>query len=246
VPDHVFEVRDVTKSFEIPSAKRETLREHLFGIFQPRGFEALKVLDGISFDVERGEALGIMGRNGSGKSTLLKILAGIYKPDSGSVTLRGPLTPILELGVGWNPELTARDNILLTGTAMGLTIDEIEASMGEILKFAELERFVNQELKFFSSGMSSRLAFSVAFRAVREVLLLDEIFAVGDAAFHDRCEERYQQLHKAGHTIVLVSHAPETIAKNCNRALLIEGGRVIMNDDAKKVSKEYLRLLGAS
>ena len=241
----LIEATDVKKSFIIPSARRETLREHFFGLGQRRRFETLNVLNGVNFELHRGEALGIMGRNGSGKSTLLKLLAGIYNPDSGSVTLRAPLTPILELGVGWNQELTARDNILLTGTAMGMTLAEIEDAMGEILAFAELERFVNQELKFFSTGMASRLAFAIAFRAVREVLLLDEIFAVGDASFRERCEARYKELHKAGHAIVLVSHAPDTIAKSCDRAILIEGGRIIMDDRADKVADEYLRVLGA-
>src|SRR5262249_15334961 len=153
-----------------------------------------------------------MGRNGSGKSTLLKILAGIYRPDAGRVAVRGAITPILQLGVGWNPELTARDNLMLTGTAMGLTPHELHQQFDELIAFAELERFVDLQLKFYSSGMSARLAYSIAFRAVREVLLLDEVFAVGDGSFTGKCQQRYQELHAAGHTLVLVSHAPETIA----------------------------------
>ena len=164
----------------------------MLGALRPRRFERLQVLDSVSFEVRRGETLGIMGRNGSGKSTLLKIVCGIYPPDRGRVTTRAAITPILELGVGWNPELDAIDNVFLIGSVMGLSLAEIRSSMDEILAFAELERFANLKLKYYSSGMSSRLAYAVAFRAVREVLVLDEIFAVGDAGFKARCEERYR------------------------------------------------------
>src|SRR5689334_12309413 len=153
------------------------------GLLRPRRFERLQALDGVSFDVRRGEAIGIMGRNGSGKSTLLKILAGIYRPDRGHVAVRAAVTPILELGVGWNPELDAIDNVCLIGSVMGLSLPEIRRGMDEILAFAEVERFANLKLKHFSSGMASRLAYAVAFQAVGEVLILDEIFAVGDAGF---------------------------------------------------------------
>ncbi len=242
---HAVELSSVEKRFRIPSAHRLTVREHLFGIFEPRRFENLDVLRGISFAVKRGESLGIMGRNGSGKSTLLKIIAGIYQPDSGRVTLNAQVTPILNLGLGWNPELTARDNLELTGTAMGLSLKEVRSRFDEIVAFAELERFVDLQLKFYSAGMSARLAYSIAFSAVREVLLLDEIFAVGDASFAQRCQDRFMALHKAGHTLILVSHGAETIEKYCQRALLLEGGRVMVDGDPKRVSGEYKRILGA-
>ena len=145
-----------------------------------------------------GETLGIMGRNGSGKSTLLKILCGIYRADSGTLDVRAPITPILELGLGWNPELDGVDNVLLIGTAMGLSLREAKASLDEILAFAGLERFAGMPLKHYSSGMASRLAYSVAFKAVRDVLVLDEIFAVGDQEFRARCEARYRDLHAPG------------------------------------------------
>ena len=242
----VISVRGVGKSFSIPSVRRETVREHVFGLLRPRRFEELRVLEDISFEVRRGETLGLMGRNGSGKSTLLKIISGIYRADRGSVVVRAPVTPILELGVGWNPELDAVDNIYLLGGVMGLSLAEIRASIDEILEFADLARFANLELRHYSSGMAARLAYSVAFRAVREVLILDEIFAVGDAGFRARCFDRYRALHAAGHTVLLVSHEPYTIANFCQRAILIDGGRVVLDDRADRVSDEYLRRLSTA
>src|SRR5882762_7912471 len=171
----LIEVDSVSKAFWIPSVRRDTIREHLLGMLRPRQFQRLQVLDGVSFDLRRGEALGIMGRNGSGKSTLLKIVCGVYQPDQGRVVGNAAITPILELGVGWNPELDAVDNVLLIGSVMGLSLAHIHKSMEEILAFAELERFANLPLKHYSSGMSARLGYAVAFKAVREVLVLDEL-----------------------------------------------------------------------
>lgn len=241
--DDLVEVRDVAKSFAIPSVRRESVREHVFDFFRPRHFERLTVLDSVSFTVAKGETVGIMGRNGCGKSTLLKILCDIYQPDSGSVTVRAPLTPILELGVGWNPDLDAVDNTFLIGTVMGLSIREIRRSLEEILHFAGLERFANLELRHFSSGMSARLAYSVAFKAARDVLVLDEIFAVGDAGFRARCEDRYRQLKAAGHTVIMVSHDPRTIREFCDRAILVENGRILRDDRPSLVAEAYLTLL---
>jgi len=238
----VIQVQSVSKAFRIPTVRRETVREHVLGLLEPRRFERLQVLDRVSFEVRPGEALGIMGRNGGGKSTLLKILCGVYPPDSGTVTRRAAITPILELGVGWNPELDAIDNVCLIGSVMGLTLAEIRRRMDSILAFAELERFANLKLKHYSSGMASRLGYAVAFEAVREVLVLDEIFAVGDAGFKKRCEERYQQLHAAGHTIVIVSHNPHIVSSFCSRALLLESGRVFLEDTGAGVAREYSRL----
>src|SRR4051812_42275564 len=233
----------VSKSFWIPDVQRQTVREHLLGLFEPRKFERLQVLDEVSFDIQRGEAVGIMGRNGSGKSTLLKILCGIYAPDSGRVDTRGMITPLLELGAGWNLELDAVDNIYLIGSVMGLSLREIRRSVDEVLAFAELERFAHLKLAHYSSGMSSRLAYAVAFRAVREVLVLDEIFAVGDAGFRQRCEERYRQLHAAGHTMLMVSHDPRIIASFCDRALLLDAGRIVMQGAASDVADRYITML---
>jgi ABC-2 type transport system ATP-binding protein len=239
----VLDVRQVTKTFEIPSKRRDTVREHVLDLFRRRPTERLRVLDGLSLRIRRGETLGIMGRNGCGKSTLLKVMAGVYPPDSGSIVTSAPITAILELGVGWNPDLDAVDNILLIGSVMGLSLKELRASLTEILAFADVERFANLELRHYSSGMAARLAYAVAFRAVREILILDEIFAVGDAGFRERCEVKYRELSDAGHTIVVVSHSPYTIETFCDRAVLIEQGRVLVDGTPREVVREYLSLL---
>lgn len=240
----LIEARAIRKSFRIPSVRRETIREHALALFRPRPFERLDVLRGIDLEVKSGETLGIMGANGSGKSTLLKVLCGIYQPDEGTVSVAGEVTPLLELGVGWNAELDAVDNILLIGTAMGLTLRESRAAIDGILAFAELERFANLPLKHFSSGMASRLAYAVAFSAVREVLVIDEIFAVGDASFRLKCEERYMALSRAGHTVVVVSHDPRPILSFADRAVLIDGGRVAFEGKGPAVVRAYLERMG--
>ena len=242
----VIEVDAVSKAFRIPTVHRTTVREHVLAAFEPRRFERLQVLDRVSFSVRRGEALGIMGRNGGGKSTLLKIMCGVYPPDTGRVARHAPITPILELGVGWNAELDAVDNVFLIGSAMGLSLAEIRHRMDRILAFAELERFANLKLKHFSSGMSSRLGYAVAFEAVREVLVLDEIFAVGDAGFRARCEARYRELREAGHTIVLVSHIPAVVQTFCDRGLLIDQGRLVLDGPANDTAGAYVSLLTGS
>jgi ABC-type polysaccharide/polyol phosphate transport system ATPase subunit len=238
----LIEIDRVSKSFAIPSVKRDTVREHLFGLFEPRRFERLQVLDGISFELQPGETLGIMGRNGCGKSTLLKILCGIYAPDTGQVRVHAGVTPILELGVGWNPELDAIDNVFLIGSVMGLSLRDVEQQLEAILSFAEVERFARLKLKHYSSGMASRLAYAVAFHAVREVLVLDEIFAVGDEGFKTKCEERYRRLRAEGHTVLLVSHAPRVVRTFCDRVLVIEGGRIVAEGDAAVGVNSYLAI----
>jgi ABC-type polysaccharide/polyol phosphate transport system ATPase subunit len=239
----ILEVDAVSKSFAIPRVHRATVREHLFDLFRRRPVDELRVLADVSFSVERGETFGIMGRNGGGKSTLLKILAGIYRPDSGDVRLHAPITPILELGVGWNPELDAIDNILLIGSVMGMSLAELRGSIDDILSFAELERFANLKLEHYSTGMAARLAYAIAFRAVREILLLDEIFAVGDGAFQARCQQRYRELSAAGHTMILVSHAPEVITEFCDRAILLDGGRIVAEGAGAEVACKYEALM---
>ena len=217
------------------------MREHLFNLLRPRRFQRLEVLRDVSFSVEPGETVGLMGRNGSGKSTLLKILCGIYRADRGRVTWRASVTPLLELGIGFNPELSAVDNILLLGTVMGMSLRQAKAATDAILAFAEIERFANLKVKHFSSGMASRLAYSVAFSAVREVLVLDEIFAVGDAGFREKCERRYRELSAAGHTILMVSHSPSIVAEFCSRALLLDDGHIVQAGGSAEVAQAYQR-----
>ena len=239
----VLEAIGVSKSFRIPDDPRNTVRQHAMALFRPRRFRELRVLDGVDLALQPGESLGLMGRNGSGKSTMLKILAGIYQPDAGRVVRRAAITPILELGLGWNPELDAIDNVLLIGAVMGMTRAEIRQAMDEILSFAEVEAFANLKLQHFSTGMAARLAYAVAFHAVREVLILDEVFAVGDVGFRQRCEERYRALHAAGHATILVSHNPLIVTGFCRRAVLLERGAIVLDDSARAVCDEYERLL---
>jgi ABC-type polysaccharide/polyol phosphate transport system ATPase subunit len=239
----VIEIDGISKSFTIPSVRRETVREHALDLFRRHPKEKLQVLTDVSLELRRGESLGLMGRNGSGKSTLLKIASGIYAPDTGTVAIRESVTSILELGVGWNPDLDAIDNIELLGTVMGLSLKELRDARDEILAFAGLQRFAHLELRHYSSGMGARLAYAVAFRAVRQTLILDEIFAVGDAEFKERCEARYQQLHRSGHSMLLVSHDPGIIARFCTRALLLEGGRIVAEGRAADIADRYLSLL---
>ena len=237
-------LEDVSKSFQIPSVKRSTIREHALHLFRRRSFDALCVLDRLWLEVARGSTVGVMGRNGSGKSTLLRVLSGIYAPDAGRVEVHGRVTPVLELGLGWNPELDAVDNVLLIGTVMGLSLAEADAAMGQILDFAEVTRFSRLQLKHFSTGMASRLAYSVAFHAVQDILLVDEVLAVGDASFKARCETRFRQLKAEGRTIVAVSHDPTSLRNLCDRAVLLERGRILMDGTPEAISTAYLDLLG--
>ena len=239
----VIEVQDVSKGFRVPLARRDTVREHVLGVLRPNRYEYMQVLEGVSFELHRGEALGIMGRNGCGKSTLLKIISSVYPADRGRVRVHAPITPVLELGVGWNPELDAIDNVCLVGSVMGLPLGEIHRKMDRILAFAELERFANLKLRHYSSGMSSRLGYAVAFEAVRDVLILDEIFAVGDAGFRIRCQERYRELRARGHTVLMVGHDPKVISTFCDRALLLDGGRIVAAGPARDIADRYLSLL---
>jgi ABC-type polysaccharide/polyol phosphate transport system ATPase subunit len=174
---------------------------------------------------------------------LLKIMCGVFLPDGGRVAIQAAITPILELGVGWNPELDAIDNVFLIGSVMGLSLQQIRESMDEILAFAELERFANLKLMHYSSGMSARLGYAVAFQAVREVLVLDEIFAVGDAGFRERCEERYRDLRASGHTVIIVSHDPRIISEFCDRAVLLDAGHIAMDGAASAVADRYVSML---
>ena len=236
----LLELDNVCKAFWIPDERRDTVREHVFAAFRPRPLRELRVLESVSMTVRRGEAVGLMGANGSGKSTLLKILCGIYTPDSGRVVTNASVTPILELGVGWNPELDAVDNIYLMGTLMGLSLTEVRRDVDAILEFAELRPYARMHLKHYSSGMAQRLGYAVAFRAVRDILILDEVLAVGDAGFKERCEDRYRELRSRGHTTVVVSHNPVLIGSFCDRALLLQNGRFVMAGPAPEISAAYV------
>ena len=239
----LIEVDSVSKSFWIPDEPRHTVREHVMAGFMPRPRRRLPVLDSVSLHLHKGEELCVMVANGCGKSTLLKLVCGIYIPDEGTITTRAAITPILDLGVGWNPELDAVDNVYLIGGLMGLSLPEIGRSLDAILEFAELRPFARMHLKHFSSGMAARLAYAVAFQAVREVLVLDEVLAVGDAGFKQRCEARYKEIRAAGHTTLVVSHEPYIIRSFCDRAVMLREGRIVAEGPASDVADVYLASL---
>jgi ABC-type polysaccharide/polyol phosphate transport system ATPase subunit len=220
------EVTGITKSFALPHEVRSTLKEHFLHPLRRVTYEHQYALNDISFDVMQGEFFGIIGPNGSGKSTLLKILAGIYRQDSGTVAVHGLLSPFIELGVGFNPELNARDNIMINGTLLGLTREQLNERFDSILEFAELERFADQKLKNYSSGMQLRLAFSIAIQVPFDILMLDEVLAVGDDAFQKKCFAVFDELRATDKTIVFVSHDLATMKRYCDRALFLQGGLV--------------------
>ena len=235
-------VVDVGKTFRIPHRRYSTLKERVLHPVRSTAADELRALDGVSFDVRAGEFFGIVGRNGSGKSTLLKCMAGIYRVDEGTIDVRGRLSPFIELGVGFNPELSARDNVLINGIMLGLTRKQAEERFDDIIAFAELEEFVNLPLKNYSSGMSVRLAFAVAIEVDADILLVDEVLAVGDAAFQQKCYEQFQSMKDAGRTIVFVTHDMSAVERFCDRAMLIERGVVQDVDSPDVIARAYNQL----
>jgi len=232
-------VKNLSKSFKVPHEKHDTLKSKAIHIFSSRKFSKYIALEDISFDIKKGEFFGIVGKNGCGKSTLLKILASIYTPTKGKVSVTGNIAPFIELGVGFNPELTGRENVFLSGTILGLSRKKIEKLYDEIVNFAELTEFMDQKLKNYSSGMQVRLAFSIAVRAESEVLLIDEVLAVGDAAFQTKCFDYFYKLKNSNKTIVFVSHDMETIKKFCDKALYIKEGKIAKFGNTNEVADQY-------
>jgi ABC-type polysaccharide/polyol phosphate transport system ATPase subunit len=220
------EVVGVSKSFRIPHERRVFLKDYFLHPFRRTTYERNDALEDVTFSVEPGEFFGVIGSNGSGKSTLLRLIAGIYVPDAGLVRVNGLLSPFIELGVGFNLELNARDNIRINGTLAGLTKRELDERFDAILAFAELERFVDQKLKNYSSGMLVRLAYSIAIQIPFDVLLLDEVLAVGDEAFQEKCFSTFDRFKGEGKTIVFVSHALDLVERFCDRVLLLQDGVV--------------------
>jgi len=236
------QVEGLKKAFRIPTQRVDSFKERLVHPFAARDFRELKALNGISFEVRQGEFFGIVGRNGSGKSTLLKILASIYRADAGTIRMAGRLAPFIELGVGFNVELTARENVLLNGVMMGLTPRQTRERLDAVIDFAELEEFADLKLKNYSSGMLVRLAFSVMMQADADVLLIDEVLAVGDASFQQKCADAFHEMKEKGKTIVLVTHEMATVEAYCHRAMLIDGGKIRQIGDPAETGREYLKL----
>ena len=240
--ESAIKVSNLHKSFRLPTEKAAGLKQAIFNWLKGiKGYKKQQVLKGLSFEVGQGEFIGIVGRNGSGKSTLLKLLAGIYVPDSGKIDVNGNLVPFIELGVGFNPELTGRENVYLNGALLGFSNKEMDEMYEEIVKFAELGEFMDQKLKNYSSGMQVRLAFSIAIRARGDILILDEVLAVGDAEFQKKCEDYFASLH-GNQTVVLVTHSMENVRKFCDRAILIEQGKIVKEGDPDEVADAYLNL----
>ncbi len=233
-------VRDLDKTFRIPKQHVHTLKERALHPFRSSEFREYPVLRDISFEVQRGEFFGIVGRNGSGKSTLLKCMAGIYRPERGQIQIAGRLAPFIELGVGFNPDLTALDNVVINGVMMGLSPREARRRFDEIIEFAELEDFLDMKLKNYSSGMQVRLAFSVMVQASADVLLIDEVLAVGDAAFAQKCLDVFYRLRDEGRTIILVTHDMSAVERFCHRALFLQDGNIELIGDPAEVGRAYL------
>lgn len=236
--DTAINISNVTKSFKLPYEKQNTLKGVLVN-FNKRGYEKQQVLNNLSMEVKKGDFLGILGRNGSGKSTLLKTISGIYTPDSGSITINGKLTPFIELGVGFNPELSGRDNVFLNGALLGFSRSEVELIYDDIVSFAEIERFMDQKLKNYSSGMQVRLAFSIAIRADTDILVLDEVLAVGDEAFQRKCYDYFNELKQKKKTVILVTHDMSAVQRFCTRAIVISDGEAIFDGDTDSAADIY-------
>jgi ABC-2 type transport system ATP-binding protein len=238
----VIQIKNVKKSFFLPHERHDTFIEYAtkpWKLFKREG-EQYEVLKDIDMEIYPGEFVGIMGRNGSGKSTLLKIMAGIYEPTSGKVKINGSMVPFLELGVGFNPELTARENVYLNGIILGMKKSMLKEKYKEIVEFAELEKFMDMTLKNFSSGMQVRLAFSIAIMADADIYVLDEVLAVGDVAFQEKCFDIFKGYKKKGKTVVLVTHSPGAVERFCDRAVFLKDGRVHEYGSIDGAVKAYL------
>jgi ABC-type polysaccharide/polyol phosphate transport system ATPase subunit len=236
------EVRDLSKSYRVAAPGARSLKSRLIHPVDMTRARTLEVLDGISFDVRRGEMFALLGRNGCGKSTLLRMIASIYQPDSGSIRAAGRIAPLIELGVGFDPELTARQNVILNGVMLGMTAGEVAEQSDAVLEFAELKEFANVPLKNFSSGMHLRLAFAVVIQTRPDILLVDEVYAVGDAGFQQKCTQALLEAKEAGKTVVLVTHDMEVVQRYCDRAMLIEKGKIEAQGDPTEVVRRYFEL----
>jgi ABC-type polysaccharide/polyol phosphate transport system ATPase subunit len=241
--DFAVKVENVSKTFKLPREKTTSIKSAVVNFYRrKKEYEVQKALDNISFEIKKGEFFGIVGRNGSGKSTLLKLLAGIYTPTSGQVHVRGSLTPFIELGVGFNPELTGRENVYLNGALLGFSRKEMHRMYKDIVDFAELKRFMDQKLKNYSSGMQVRLAFSIAIRAQSDILLIDEVLAVGDEAFQRKSINVFEKYKAQKRTIILVTHDMGVVERFCDRAMIINDGEFLKIGSPQEVAHIYTEI----
>ena len=240
---NMIEVKNVSMRFNMAKEKHESLKEYFLAAVQGRlQFEEFYALRDVSFNVEKGDFYGLIGLNGSGKSTLLKIISGVFKPSSGSTVVHGTIAPLIELGAGFDMDLTARENIYLNGTVLVMTPKYIDSKFDEIVEFSELQDFLDVPLKNYSSGMVSRIAFAIATVTKPDVLIADEILSVGDFLFQEKCEKRMRELMSGGTTVILVSHSIEQIERMCNKVTWLEKGRVRMTGDMRTVCDAYKAL----
>lgn len=237
-------VSGVYKDFNYSSSRSTTLKSLFMSLHKKEtsNQNIQHALKNINFEIEDGEFFGIVGRNGSGKSTLLKIIAGIYQPSKGTVNVKGKLVPFIELGVGFNPELTGKENVFMNGALLGFNVKEVEAFYDEVVEFAELDKFMDKKLKNYSSGMQVRLAFSMAIRAKADVLLVDEVLAVGDADFQRKCFNYFRKLKRDKKTVVFVSHDMNSVKEYCDRAILIDKSEIVASGNAEKIATMYTRM----
>lgn len=240
--DIAIKVSGLSKSFKLPHEKHDSIKSMTLNFKKSRTYEVQRVLKDINFEVKKGEFFGIVGRNGSGKSTLLKCIAGVYSPTEGSVSINGSLVPFIELGVGFNPELSGRDNIFLNGALLGFSRKQMEDMYDEIVEFAELEKFMDQKLKNYSSGMQVRLAFSIAIQAKGDILVLDEVLAVGDSSFQKKCFDYFEDLKNEKKTVILVSHNMAQIEKFCTNGILLENGNISMAGTSLEIGQRYEKI----
>ncbi len=245
--DIAIKVDNVSKLFKLPHEKNTSIKGAVVNFYKrDKTFELQKALENISLEVKKGEFFGIIGRNGSGKSTLLKLLAGIYTPTEGGIEINGSLTPFIELGVGFNPELTGRENVFLNGALLGFNRKEMNKMYDDIVEFAELKRFMDQKLKNYSSGMQVRLAFSIAIKAETDILLIDEVLAVGDGLFQQKCYDYFDKIKNSNKTVIFISHDMGAIQSFCDRAMLINNGEMIAEGKSVEVTQKYSNLLADS
>ena len=238
--DNAIEVKNITKDFKVYYDKGSELKEKML-FWKRNRYEKRHVLNGISFNVKRGEAIGLVGKNGCGKSTTLKMLTKIIYPDSGTIEMRGRVSSLIELGAGFHPDMSGRENIYTNASIFGLTKKEIDARLDDIIAFSELEDFIDNPVRTYSSGMYMRLAFAVAINVDADILLIDEILAVGDQHFQDKCIAKMKELKAQGKTMVFVTHSMNTVKEFCSRAVWLSNGVIKMDDEPDKVIEEYLK-----